>query len=144
MTSGDNMQNLHAAIIDQAQDAIIFADRSGIVRVWNRGAEVLFGYSAAEAVGQGLDIIIPEKFRHAHHEGFRHAMESGHAKLDGRVMTTRAHNKYGSRVHVDLSFALVKDATGHVVGASAIGRDVTARHQEQIAQRLKAEAQTAS
>lgn len=134
-------ENLHAAIVEQAQDAIIFTDRAGIIHVWNRGAEIIFGFSAAEAVGRTLDLIVPEKFRHAHHEGFHRAMETGHARLDGRVMTTRAHNKYGSRVYVDFSFALVKDAAGHVIGASAIGRDVTARHQEQVAQRLMAEAQ---
>jgi PAS domain S-box-containing protein len=96
--------NLHRAIIEQAQDAVIYADRDGIVRLWNRDAEIIFGYSAAEAIGQNLDLIIPERFRHAHDAGFRQALSTGVTRNDGRVLTTRAADKYGSRLYVDLSF----------------------------------------
>jgi len=133
--------DLHRAIVEQAQDAIIFADRDGIIRLWNRGAEIIFGYAAAEALGQSLDLIIPERFRHAHDEGFRHALATGLTRNDGRVLTTRAQNKYGSRLYVDLSFGLLKDEAGTPVGAFAIGRDATARHLEQVARRVSAEAQ---
>jgi PAS domain S-box-containing protein len=145
MTSSSSFQldagNLHRAIIEQAQDAVIFADRGGIIQLWNRGAEIIFGYAAAEALGQSLDLIIPERFRHAHDEGFRHALSTGLTRNDGRVLTTRAQNKYGSRLYVDLSFGLLKDPSGTVLGAFAIGRDATARHLEQIARRVGSETQ---
>ncbi len=133
--------SLHRAIIEQTQDAVIFADREGVIRLWNRGAEIIFGFAAKEAIGQGLDLIVPEKLRRAHNEGFRRAMESGQVRHDGRVLTTRSQHKYGSRLYVDLSFGLVKDEAGRVTGAFATGRDATARYLEEQARRLAAESQ---
>jgi PAS domain S-box-containing protein len=145
MTSFSSFQpggeKLHRAIIEQAQEAIIFADRDGVIRLWNRGAEIVFGYAAAEAVGQSLDLIVPERFRKAHDEGFRKAIDTGVTRNDGRVLTTRAQKKFGSRLYVDVSFGLVKDESGAVTGAFAIGRDATARHLEELARRVAAEAQ---
>lgn len=132
--------DLHRAIIEQAQDAIILADREGTILMWNRGAEIIFGWGAQEAVGQNLSLIIPEKFRHAHDEGFRRAVQAGQVRHDGRVMTTRAQHKHGSRLYVDLSFGLLKDDSDIVTGVFAIGRDGTARHLEEIARRVGAEA----
>ncbi len=147
MTSSSSLRldtgNLHRAIIEQAQDAVIFADRDGIIQLWNRGAEIIFGYAAQEALGRTLDLIIPERFRHAHDEGFQHALATGRIRNDGRVLTTRAQNKFGSRLYVDLSFGLLKDESGTVLGAFAIGRDATARYLEQVARRAAAEPQTA-
>lgn len=131
---------LHRAIVEQAQDAIIFADREGVIRLWNRGAEIIFGWGQTEAVGHNLSLIIPEKFRPAHDEGFRRAVQTGQVRHDGRVLTTRAQHKYGSRLYVDLSFGLLKDDNGIVTGVFAIGRDGTARHLEEIARRVGAEA----
>ena len=134
---------LEGAILAQAADAIIFTDRDGVVRLWNRGAEVVFGYTAAEVLGQGLDIIIPEAFRRAHDQGFQRAMATGQLRNEGRVLTTRAQGKYGNRLYIDFSFSLVKDAEGAVSGAVAIGRDVTAAWLEKAAERKRAEAAAA-
>ena len=60
-----------------AQDAVIFADRSGVIRLWNSGAEAIFGYEAAEALGQTLDLIIPERLRERHWEGYHRTMTTG-------------------------------------------------------------------
>ncbi len=145
MTSFSSFQpdpgTLCRAIVEQAQDAVIFADRNGIIQLWNRGAEIIFGYAAAEALGHNLNLIIPERFRHAHDEGFRHAINSGVTRNDGRVLTTRAQNKFGSRLYVDLSFGLLKDESGTVLGAFAVGRDATARHLGEVARRVNTEAQ---
>jgi PAS domain S-box-containing protein len=127
---------LHQAIVEQSQDAIIFADREGVIRLWNRGAEIIFGYGAQEALGHSLSLIVPEKFRRAHDEGYRRAMETGQLRHDGRVLTTRSHHKYGCRLYVDLSFGLLKEESGRVTGAFAMGRDCTSRHLEQQALRL--------
>ena len=129
--------DLFQAIADQASDAIISADRDGAIRGWNRGAETIFGYSAAEAVGKSLDVIIPERLRSAHWEGFRRAMDTGRTKLGGRILTTRSVHKDGRKLYVDLSFGLVRDRSGAVTGAFAIGRDCTARYLSDSALRAR-------
>jgi PAS domain S-box-containing protein len=120
--------NLLQAIVEQAPDAIIFADRKGAIRVWNRGAETVFGYAAAEVLGGSLDVIIPERLRRAHWEGFRKAVDTGQTKYTGRVLTTRSVHKDGSKLYVDLSFGLIRNGAGAIAGALAVGRDCTARH----------------
>ena len=135
-------QELVEAIARQAPDAIIFADRGGAIRYWNGAAETVFGYTQAEAIGQSLDLIIPERLRHAHWEGFDKAIESGVTKYSGKAMTTRSTHKNGSKIYVDLSFGLVKDASGAVIGATAIGRDSTERQLARVAATVAATAAT--
>jgi len=120
--------SVYQAIVEQAAEAIILADRSGLVTLWNRGAQTVFGWTAAEVLGRSLDVIIPERLRRAHWDGYRRAMDSGATKHGGRVLATRSMHKNGSKLYVDLSFAVVKDPSGAVIGALAVGRDVTARY----------------
>ena len=120
--------NLFQAIIEQAPDAMIYADKNGTIRVWNRGAEAIFGYAAEEVLGKNLDVIIPERFRRAHWDGFNKAIETGQTRHAGQAMTTRSMHKNGNKLYVDMSFSLVKDRAGNVMGSLAIGRDSTARH----------------
>jgi PAS domain S-box-containing protein len=131
--------NLFQAIVEQAPDAIIFADREGAIRVWNRGAEAVFGYAAAEVLGNSLDVIIPERLRRAHWEGFRRAIDTGQTKFGGRVLTTRSVHKDGSKLYLDLSFGLIRDEAGAIAGALAVGRDCTARHIERAARLQRTE-----
>jgi PAS domain S-box-containing protein len=131
--------DIRIAIIDQMEDAVVLADRNGIIRLWNRGAEVLFGFSAEDAVGMGLDLIVPEKFLRAHEDGFKRAVAAGRLRTEGRILTTRSKNKYGSRLYVDFTFGLLKGPAGEVLGVFAIGRDATARHLEEVAMKVKAE-----
>ena len=116
------------AIVEQAPDAIIFADREGAIQVWNRAAETVFGYAAAEVLGGSLDVIIPERLRRAHWEGFRRAIDSGQTKLGGRALITRSVHKNGSKLYVELSFGLIRNGAGAIAGALAVGRDCTVRH----------------
>lgn len=111
-----------AAIVKGISEALIYADRQGIIRWWSDGAERLFGFSKEEALGASLDLIIPEKLREGHWRGFNAAMETGISKYYGRIMTTRSLHKTEEKIYVDLSFHLVKDDSGKVVGSSAIGR----------------------
>ncbi len=129
--------DLYRDIVSQAPDAIILADREGAIRVWNRGAEALFGHGAAEVLGNSLDVIIPERFRRAHWEGFRKAIETGRTKYDRQVLTTRAVHKDGSTLYVDLSFGLIRDHAGAISGALAVGRDCTARYRADAALRAR-------
>ena len=126
-------------IVEAASEAVIFADRGGVIRFWNRGAELLFGYPAAEALGRSLDIIIPERLRAAHWDAFDRSVRTGRTKHVDRVLTTRSTHKNGDKLYVDLSFGLVKDEHGTVHGAFAIGRDCTARHIEERTLRARME-----
>ncbi|HSB22668.1 MAG TPA: PAS domain S-box protein [Burkholderiaceae bacterium] len=119
---------LHRAIVEQSPDAVVVADRDGTIRLWNHAAQRLFGFSAAEALGTSLDLIVPERLRSAHWAGFRRAVEAGrlHGTPDARL--TRAQHKDGRRLYVEFSFGLVRHGDGTVMGALAIGRDATARH----------------
>ena len=130
---GFDAAQLGPLILDQMLDAVILADADGVIRLWNRGAEVLFGYSASEAIGASLDLIVPQRMKAAHGAGFKAAVLSGHLKSDGKVLTTRANHKFGCRLYVDFSFGLLKNPSGALLGVFAVGRDATARHMEQIA-----------
>jgi PAS domain S-box-containing protein len=127
-------------IIDQVSDALIYADKEGNIRRWNPAAAALFGFSAAEALGRNLDLIIPEHLREAHWAGFNAAMERGQLKLGGRPTLTRGLRKSGQRLYVEMTFALVKDASGTAVGAVAMARDVTERTEKERAARKAAQA----
>jgi len=123
-------------LYEQAPDGIVFADREGVIRGWNAAAERIFGYSASEAVGASLDLIIPEQFREAHWRGYRAAMEAARTKYEGRHMPTRSHRKDGSVLYVELSFSIVV-RDGRAVGALAHVRDITERFHEQREQRRR-------
>ena len=129
MNFENNTAALYHAIGEATSDAIIFAGRDGIIRLWNRGAELIFGYAAEEAIGQSLDLIIPERLRRAHWDAFDRSMETGQTKYTDRVLTTRSMRKDGAKLYVDLGFGLVKDANGIPIGAFATGRDCTARYE---------------
>ena len=119
---------LTACILEQISDAVIYADRSGIIAARNHASAAMFGYSAAEALGQKLDLIIPEHLRAQHWRGFDAAMTTGIMKLDGRPTLTRAVHKSGRKLYVELSFGLVtRDTEQAVLGAVAVARDVTVR-----------------
>lgn len=131
------LPELSQAVVEQAPDAIIFADRGGVIRIWNRGAERIFGYAPGEALSMSLDLIIPERFRRAHWEGFHRAIETGQTRYGDRVLTTRSAHRDGSKLYVDLSFGLVLDDRGVILGALAVGRDCTARYAADAALRSR-------
>ena len=123
-------------IVADVADALVYADRAGTIRAWNGAAEALFGFSAAEALGQSLDLIIPERLRAAHWAAYDRAMASGQARLGAQVRTTRAvHKDEGRKLYVDMSFSVVKDAAGQVLGSAAMARDATARYLAEQAMR---------
>lgn len=118
-------------IVESAPDAIIMADRDGTIRLWNGGAQAVFGYSAAEAVGQNLDLIIPERLRERHWNGFRKAMETGITRYGRELLSVPAIRKDEVRISVEFSVALLRDPAGEILGVAAIMRDVTQRWTEQ-------------
>lgn len=134
-----------AILVDQAPDAMIFADRNGVVRVWNPAAERIFGYPATAAIGQNLDIIIPEKLREAHWTGYDRALAAGDTKYRGQSLPTRALKQDGSEIYVELSFAIVHGGDGSVIGAMAQARDITERFErDRVMRRRMRELQDAA
>src|SRR5213594_497542 len=130
----EDASSLAESILASIADAVIYADDAGTIRRWNRAAADVFGYSAAEALGQKLDLIIPEHLRAAHWRGFEAAMTHGVMKLQGRPTLTRATHQTGRRLYVEMTFALVQgQAGGAARGAVAVARDVTERIEQQRA-----------
>lgn len=133
---------VHQAIIDSLSDAMIFADAGGVIRIWNRAAEMLWGYSAAEALGQSLDLIIPERLREPHWRGFDKAIARGVATPGRASATTRSLCKSGAQLYVDMSFSIIVDDAGNVLGSAAVARDVTERYLAERARRNAAQTPT--
>lgn len=124
-------------LLDQAPDAVIFADLEGKIVEWNAAAEAIFGHTAAEAIGQSLDLIVPERFREAHWTVYDRALEAGDTKYRGKALPTRSMRKDGSDIYVELSFAIIKTADGSVIGALAHARDITERWAQEREQRRR-------
>jgi PAS domain S-box-containing protein len=124
-------------IVEDAQAGIIFADEAGIIRLWNRGAEAMFGYTAAEAVGQSMKMIIPEKHRARHDEGYARVMQTGITKYGKDALAVPALRKDGSRISIEFTIVLVRSVEGGMMGAAAIVQDVTARWERDKALRAR-------
>lgn len=126
--------------VEESQDAILIADREGIIRFWNAGAERILGYNAEEAVGQSLDLFIPEKLRGRHWEGYHRVMASGETKYKTGLLSSPGTRKDGSQVSLEFSMVLLHDADGSMQGCASIMRDVTERwlKEKELKQRLAA------
>ena len=123
--------DLLLGLVENADDAVIVADASGAIRYWNAAAETMFGYTSDEAMGASLDIIIPEKLRDRHWEGYRRVMASGETDYAGRMLAVPAVRSNGARISVEFTVTLLRDSQGALWGIGAIMRDVTARWHEQ-------------
>lgn len=122
---------LAEAILSTPSDAIVAADREGVIRFWNPGAERIFGYSSSEAVGQSLDIIIPERLRERHWDGYRHVIEGGESRYgQGDILAVPGITKDGSGVSLEFTIVPLRDRSGRLTGLAAIMRDVTKRFEE--------------
>jgi PAS domain S-box-containing protein len=123
----EDHSQLSDMIFDQVADAMIYANHSGVITRWNRASAALFGFSAEEALGKNLDLIIPEHLRASHWRGFEAAMAKGLLKLAGAPTLTRALHKSGRKLYVEMTFAVVKRQDGEALGSVAMARDVTER-----------------
>ena len=124
-------------IVEGTQAGIIFADEGGIIRLWNSGAEAMFGYTAAEAIGHTMELIIPEKHRARHDEGYARVMQTGITKYGRDALAVPALRKDGSRISIEFTIVLVRSAEGGMMGAAAIVQDVTARWERDKALRAR-------
>ena len=114
-----------------AADAIVYANAAGVIGFWNQGAERIFGFSEAEAVGQSLDIIIPESLRQRHWHGFEATIRTGQTRYSaGDLLAVPALRRDGARISVEFTVLPFRDESGRIVGIAAILRDVTTRFNE--------------
>jgi PAS domain S-box-containing protein len=118
-------------IVENSPMAILFADREGKIRLWNSGAETVFGYTAKEALGQPLDLIVPERQRERHWEGWDKVMASGVTKYGRDPLAVPAIRKDGSRISIEFNVVLVRAESGELAGVAAMVQDVTAKWQKQ-------------
>ena len=130
-------RQLAEQIVNQAPDAILYADREGIIRLWNRGAELVFGVSAEEAVGQSLDVIIPERLRGRHWEGYFKVMETGVSRYGTELLTVPALHRDGRQRSCAFSIVMYKDEQGRPLGVASIMRDATATFEREKAFKSK-------
>ncbi|WP_224984533.1 PAS domain-containing protein [Geomonas agri] len=126
-----NEQELYRQLVQNCNDAIIYSDRDGLIRLWNKGAEEMLGFSAEEALGQSLDIFIPENQRARHWEGYYRVMEAGTTRYAKELLAAPALKKDGTRLSTEFSMTIIRDAEGKVAGTVAVMRDVTARWQKE-------------
>ncbi len=126
-------EQIYRQIVDKARDAVIFADAEGVIRVWNSGAETIFGYQASEALGQTLDLIIPERFQERHWDGYRKVMATGVTKYTDDMLAVPAAKRDGTRISLEFTITLLEGEDGAVQGIAAIVRDITERFQQERA-----------
>ncbi len=114
-----------------ASEAIIATDHTEIINFWNPGAVRIFSFTADEAIGRSLDLIIPHNLRARHWTGFNRAMETGVSHYGhGDLLSVPALTKGGRRVSVEFTIVMLKDEQNHPIGTAAILRDVTERFEE--------------
>ena len=118
---------LSEQIVKKAADAIIFADAEGIIQLWNSGAEEIFGYREEETLGNSLDLIVPEKLRKRHWEGYLKVMATGKTKYGKDTLAVPAITKGDNRISIEFTIVLVTSDSGEPLGTAAIIRNVTER-----------------
>ena len=135
----DVLDALARTVLSDLPDAVIYADRDGNVRFWNAGAERIFGFTQSEANDRSLDIIIPERLRKRHWDGYRHMMETGHSShASDELLAVPAVTKTGESLSIQFTVAPVRNAAGTLTGIVSVLRDVTTTFRE--LKRLRAQA----
>jgi PAS domain S-box-containing protein len=118
-------------ILQSSSEAIMASDVEGKILFWNPGATRIFGFDATEALGQSLDLIIPEKLRARHWQGYHHVMATGQSRYsEGDLLSVPALTKDGRRISVEFTIVVLRDDHGTLIGMASIMRDSTARFEE--------------
>ena len=119
------------ALLKSSSDAVIATDREGRITFWNPGAERIFGFTAREASGQSLDLIIPENLRARHWAGFRRTMETGTSRYGhGDLLSVPGLTRDDRRISVEFTIVLLHNDRREITGTVAVMRDVTKRFEE--------------
>jgi PAS domain S-box-containing protein len=125
------VDRFYRTLAREAPDAIVYADAAGMIAFWNKGAERIFGFSEAEAIGKALDIIIPENLRKRHWDGFAQTVRTGKTRYGGGdLLAVPALRKDGARISIEFTILPFFDRAGRILGIAAILRDVSKRFEE--------------
>lgn len=120
-----------AKLLDIISDAVIVADTAGRIAFWNAAATRIFGFAAHEAMGQTLELIVPERLRHRHNVGFAKSMETGTTRYGNDLLRVPAIHKEGKPLSIAFTVAMIFDDGGKLTGVAAVIRDETLRFQEE-------------
>jgi len=124
-------EDFAARLVAGSADAIIYADAQGRMRFWNAAATRIFGFTENEAIGESLDLIIPERLRPRHWQGYEHVMKGGESRYGaGDLLSVPARHKDGRQISVEFTILPLHDSAGAMLGIAAFLRDVTARFEE--------------
>jgi PAS domain S-box-containing protein len=118
-------------LVDAIGDAIVVSDANGAIDLWNPAAERLFGFTQAEALGNSLDLIIPERLRQRHWAGYRKTMASGETRYAHDVLSVPALRKDGRALSIAFTVGLLYGPQREVTGIVAVIRDETTRFAEE-------------
>jgi PAS domain S-box-containing protein len=144
MSDNFDIDRFAAALLRTTPDAVVYADAEGVIRYWNAGAERIFGFVSAEAVGKSLDMIIPQSLRQRHWDGYRKTMATGETRYGaGDLLSVPAVRKDGTRVSIEFTVTPFHDTAGRMLGIAAIMRDVTKQFAEMKALRAESARRTA-
>lgn len=124
-------------LVSAIGDAIVISDANGAITLWNPAAERMFGYTQAEAMGQSLDLIIPERLRGRHWEGYDKTMATGITRYGNDLLKVPAVDKDGKAMSIAFTVALLRGPDGQISGIVATIRDETVRFQEERALRKR-------
>jgi PAS domain S-box-containing protein len=141
VTGMDVARIVTEGIIAAAADAVVATDHQGIICLWNPGAERIFGHRADEALGQSLDLIIPERLRARHWQGFHEVVSAGKSRYgEGDLLSVPGLRKDGQKISLEFTIVPFRGDQGRIIGMAAVMRDVTARFEEikQLRQQLAA------
>lgn len=116
---------LHSLLGRDCPEAVVAADRDGVIRHWNAAAERMFGHTATTAVGQSLDLIIPERLRARHWTGWNDSMQAGSTRYADELLKVPAQHADGRPLSIEFRVQLLTADDGAVVGVAAFLRDVT-------------------
>ena len=115
--------DLALRILKETPDAVLYADREGIIRFWNEGARRIFGFTAEEAIGASLDLIIPEKLRDRHWHGYHHVLETGSSRYSTNMLSVPALHKDGRQLSCEFSIVMIRDDVNIILGFASIMRN---------------------
>jgi len=124
-------------LVEAVGDAVMVADASGAITLWNAAAHRMFGHTEAEALGKSLDIIIPQRQQQRHWDGYHKTMETGITRYGSDVLRVPAIHKDGHTLSIAFTVALLLSPDGKVAGIAAVVRDETARFTEERALRKR-------
>jgi PAS domain S-box-containing protein len=131
MTDFPQLDTVCRQIVENAGEAIVVADREGLIRLWNHGAQKIFGHPPEEALGRSLDLIIPETLRFRHWDGYHKVMATGETRYGDSLLAVPALHRDGRRLSIEFTVIPLHDVAGRMTGIASVIRDVTERWQKE-------------